>query len=87
MNWIIGTLLVLFSVAGGTLGWWKGTRDLARPPDRLDRPIGIGRREYERLIQKRYRLRRILLTVGGVLGGAGGGFAFLMLAAIRRWFG
>jgi hypothetical protein len=34
MNWIIGTLLVLVSAVGGRLGWWKGTRDLASPPDR-----------------------------------------------------
>jgi hypothetical protein len=33
MNWIIGTLLVLFSAVGGSLGWWKGTRDLGSPPD------------------------------------------------------
>jgi hypothetical protein len=87
MNWIIGTLLVLFAIAGGSLGWWKGTKDLASPPDRYDRPIGVGRREHERRIQKRYRLRRTLLTVGGTLGGAGGGFALLLVAAIRRWFG
>jgi len=37
MNWIIGTLLVLFSVAGGSWGWGKGTRDLANPPERYDR--------------------------------------------------
>ncbi len=86
VNWIIGTLLVLFSVAGGSWGWWKGTRDLASPPDRYDRPIGVGRREHERRIEKRYRLRRILLTVGGILAGAGGGFVFLMVAALRRWF-
>jgi hypothetical protein len=34
MNWIIGTLLVVFSVAGGSWGLWKGTRDLANPPER-----------------------------------------------------
>jgi hypothetical protein len=33
MNWIIGTLLVVFSVAGGSWGLWKGTRDLANPPE------------------------------------------------------
>ena len=60
MNWIIGTLLVLFSAVGGSLGWWKGTKDLASPPDRYDRPIGVGRREHERRIQKRYRRRRVL---------------------------
>ena len=86
MNWIIGTLLVLFTVAGGSLAWWKGTRDLANPPERFDRPIGIGRREYDRQIQLRYRRRRILLTVAGVVGGAVGGFAFLLVAAIRHWF-
>ena len=48
MNWIIGTLLVLFSTVGGSLGWWKGTKNLASPPDRYDRPIGVGRREHER---------------------------------------
>ena len=87
MNWIIGTLLVLFAIGGGSWGWRKGTKDLASPPERYDRPIGVGRREHERRIQKRYRLRRTLLTVGGVLGGAAGGFAFLLVAAIRRWFG
>ena len=87
MNWIIGTLLVLFSIAGGVWGWWKGTKDLASPPDRFDRPIGVGRREFERQIKKRYRLRRILLTVGGIVGGAVGGFVLLLVAAIRRWFG
>ena len=81
MNWIIGTLLVLFSVAGGSWGWWKGTRDLANPAERYDRPIEVGRREHER------RLRRSLLTIAGLLGGAAGGFALLMFAAIRRWFG
>jgi len=28
-----------------------------------------------------------LLTAAGILGGAAGGFAFLLVAAIRRWFG
>ena len=42
MNWIIGSLLVLFSAGGGGLGWWKGTRDLASPPYRCDRPVGVG---------------------------------------------
>ena len=86
MNWIIGTLLVLFSVAGGSLGWWKGARDLASPPDRYDRPIGVGRREHERRIQKRYRRRRVLLTIAGIVGAAVGGFTLLLVAALRRWF-
>ena len=86
MNWIIGTLLVLFSAVGGSLGWWKGTRDLASPPDRYDRPIGVGRRVYERRIQKRYRRRRVLLTIAGIVGGAVGGFTLLLVAALRRWF-
>ena len=86
MNWIIGTLLVLFSAVGGGLGWWKGTKDLASPPDRYDRPIGVGRREYERRIQKRYRRRRVLLIIAGVVGGAVGGFVLLLIVALRRWF-
>jgi hypothetical protein len=48
MNWIIGALLVLFAIAGGSWGWRKGTKDLASPPERYDRPIGVGRREHER---------------------------------------
>ena len=86
MNWTIGTLLVLFSAVGGSLGWRKGTKDLASPPDRYDRPIGVGRREHERRIQKRYRRRRVLLTTAGIVGGAVGGFTLLLVAALRRWF-
>lgn len=86
MNWIIGTLLVLFSAVGGSLGWWKGTKDLASPPERYDRPIGVGRREHEHRIQKRYRRRRVLLTIAGIVGGAVGGFTLLLVAALRRWF-
>ena len=86
MNWTIGTLLVFFSAVGGSLGWLKGTKDLASPPDRYDRPIGVGRREHERRIQKRYRRRRVLLTIAGIVGGAVGGFALLLLAALCRWF-
>ena len=85
MSWLIGTLLVLFAVAGGIWGWWKGTRDLAKPPDRLDRPIGIGRREFDRRLVRRYRRRRILLTIGGTLAGGVGGFALLLAASFRRW--
>lgn len=81
MNWTIGTILVLFAIAGGTWGWWKGTRELAHPPDRLDRPIGVGRREFERQLNTRYRRRRILLTVGGTIGSAVGGFVLLLLFA------
>jgi hypothetical protein len=87
MHWLIYTLLAVFAVGGCVAGWWKGSRDLARPPDRHDRPIGVGRRDYERQLGTRYRRRRILWTIGGFFGGAGGGFAFLMLAAIRHWFG
>ena len=86
MNWIIGTLLVLFSAVGGSLGWWKGTQDLASPPDRYDRPIGVGRREHERRIQKRCGRRRVLLTIAGIVGGAVGGFTLLLVASLRRWF-
>jgi len=85
MNWLIGSLLVLFFAAGGVWGWWKGTKDLASPPGRLDRPIGVGRREYERRLQKRYRRRRILLTVGGSVGSATVGFGLLLFASFRRW--
>jgi hypothetical protein len=81
MSWLIGTLLVLFAIAGGGWGWWKGTRALANPPDFLDRPMGIGRREFERRLYKRYRRRRILLIIGGSLGGAIGGFALLLAAS------
>ena len=84
MSWIF-VVVVLFAVAGGTWGWWKGTRDLARPPDRLDRPIGVGRREFERQLYRRYRRRRILLTVGGTIGAAVGGFVLLLLASLRHW--
>lgn len=86
MNWLVGTILVLFALLGGSWGWWKGSKDLANPPGRYDRPIGVGRREYERQIQKRYRRRRILLTVGGTVGMAAIGFGLLVLAATRRWF-
>ena len=86
MTWLVILLVVLFAAAGGGWGWWKGSRDLANPPDRYDRPIGVGRREHERRIQKRYRRRRILFTVGGTLGVGLAGFALLVLAATRRWF-
>ena len=86
MNWIIGSLLVLFALAGGSWGWWKGTKDLASPPHRHDRPVGVGRREHGRNIQKRYRRRRVLLTIASIVCGAIGGFALLLVAAIRRWF-
>ena len=85
MSWIIGTLLALFAIGGGFWGWWKGTRDLAKPPDRLDRPIGVWRREFERRLFARYRRRRLLLTIGGTIGGAVGGFALLLAASFRRW--
>lgn len=85
MSWLIGSLLVLFAVAGGAWGWWKGTRELAHPPDRLDRPIGMERREFDRRLNRRYRRRRLLLTIGGTIGGAVGGFALLLFASFRRW--
>lgn len=85
MIWIIGTLLALFFVGGGVWGWWKGTKDLASPPERYDRPIGMGRREFNQKLQKRYRRRRILLTVGWSLTTGIGGFALLLFASFRRW--
>ena len=83
--WLIGTLLALFAVGGGTWGWWKGTRELAKPPDRLDRPMGVGRREFERRLAKRYRRRRILWTIAGTVGAAVAGFVVLLAASFRRW--
>jgi hypothetical protein len=82
---IVGTVLALFFVAGGTWGWWKGTRDLASPPERYDRPIGMGRRDFERRLLQRYRRRRILLTIGGSVGAAAVAFAVLLFASFRRW--
>ena len=82
---IVGTVLALFFVAGGAWGWWKGTKDLASPPERYDRPIGVGRRDFERGLLQRYRRRRILLTVGGSVGAAAVAFAVLLLASFRRW--
>ncbi|CAN5833837.1 hypothetical protein BH11PSE3_BH11PSE3_33940 [soil metagenome] len=86
MNWLVGTVLVLFALLGGVGGWWKGSKDLANPPGRYDRPIGVGRREHERSLQKRYRRRRILLTVVGTVAATAVGFGLLVLAATRRWF-
>ena len=86
MNWLVGTALVLFALLGGGWGWWKGSKDLANPPGRYDRPMGVGRREHERRIQKRYRRRRIIMTVGGVLVTTVVGFGLMVLAATRRWF-
>jgi hypothetical protein len=85
MSWFIATLLVIFFFAGGTWGWWKGTRDLDSPPDRNDVPFGMRRREFARRLHKRYRRRRLVLTVGGAVGAVAGGFALLLVAAQFRW--
>lgn len=70
MIWVIVATLGLFCVEGGAWGWWRGTKDLADAVERDDRPIGMGRREYQRHLRKRYQRRRILLTfVGFALSG------------------
>ena len=74
MYGIICFLLVLFAIAGAALGWWKGTQDLKRPPERFDHPIGMSGREFARWLERRYRRRRVLLTAGRTIAGAAGGF-------------
>lgn len=85
MNLFIGTLLVLFFAAGGAWGWWRGSRDLKSPPERNDCPAGTSRRDFARRLHKRYKRRRILLTVGGAVGSAVGGFALLVFLSTQRW--
>ena len=81
MNATFGALLVLFFLAGGAWGWWKGTNDLATPPDRQDRPMGMGRREFQRQLRRRYKRRRILLTLGGGAFSLTAGFMLLLFLA------
>ena len=85
MYGIICFLLVLFAIAGAALGWRKGTRDLKRPPERFDHPIGMSGREFARWLEKRYRRRRVLLTAGVTIGSAVGGFTLMLLASLQRW--
>ncbi len=82
---IIAILLSLFTIAGGAWGWIKGTRDLEAPPERHDQPIGMGRRQFARQLKRRYRRRRILLTVTGAVGAGVGSFALLLVASMWRW--
>jgi hypothetical protein len=49
--------------------------------ERDDRPIGMGRREYQHHLRRRYQRRRILLAFASSAFSGIAGFAVLMLMA------
>ena len=85
MRFVVPILLLALGGVFGVWGWRRGTRDVVYLPGRhADRPIGVGREEWERTLGRRFRRRRILLTIGGAIGIPAAAFAVLMIAAVLR---
>ena len=63
--------MALVAVVGGVIGWRSSTsyiyrRSVNDPP----RPNGLTRREHDRTIRRRRKIRRLFITFGYAVGGA-----------------
>jgi hypothetical protein len=87
VNAVIVSLLTVFALSGGCLGWWHGTKSVRRLPGRYDRPVAVSSEEHRGYLRLKYRRWRIVFTIAGFVAGGVGGFVVLTVAAVRGWFG
>ena len=73
---LIWTIIILYALAGGGVGWWIGTKAIYRPSSHALGDVDIS---PETLARR--KLRRIVLSLAGLSGGALVGLVFLLFLA------
>ena len=80
LNPILVSTMALFGVIAGYIGWRRATKPIYRRTyvevDLL--PTGVTRREYDRVICRRRKLWRLVITFFYAIAGAVAGVLFLM---------
>ncbi len=76
--------MALFGVIAGYIGWRRATKPIYRRMYvEADPPAGMTRREYDRVIRRRRKLWRLVVTFVYAVTGALCGILFLMVLARR----
>lgn len=85
MSPVLALTMLLFAIVGGIIGWRRATRPIyRRSMFEQDPPEGMTRRDHDRLIRRRRKRIRLLVTLLYSLIGAAVGVAFLFLLDRRR---
>lgn len=84
MSPLLAVTMLLFAIAGGTIGWRRATRPIYRRSlfDE-EAPPGANRREYDAMVRRRRKRWRLVVTLLYALIGAAMGVVFLFLVARR----
>lgn len=82
---LIVTIVVLAGGVGALIGWWRGTRHIANPPDRFNYPPGgMTLQQHLSLLRKKHRKRRLPLAIGSGLAASAATFVALLAFAVLR---
>lgn len=82
MSPILAVLLLLFGGVAGYVGWRRATRPIYRRSlYDADPPHGMSRREYERIVRRRRKIKRVFVTLAYAATGAIVGLVLLLFIA------
>ena len=77
--------MLLFAIVGGIIGWRRATKPIyRRSMYEPDPPENMTRREFDRLVRRRRKRWRLVVTFLYALAGAAAGVLFLFFLARKR---
>jgi hypothetical protein len=85
MSPLLAATMLLFAIVGGIIGWRRATKPIyRRSMYEPDPPEHMTRREFDRLVRRRRKRWRLVITLLYALAGAAVGVIFLFILARRR---
>ncbi len=80
MNVGLAIVLILLGGAGGWIGWRRATKAIyRRSMFERDLPPGMTRRDYDRAVRRRRRIRRVFITLLYAIVAMVAGIFFLLM--------
>ena len=80
MSPVLAVTILFFAIVGGIIGWRRATKPIYRRSIyEPDPPKGMDRREYDRIVRRRRKQWRLVITLAYAAIGAGVGVFFLFL--------
>ena len=85
MNPVLALTMLVLAIVGGIIGWRRATKPIyRRSMYEPDPPGNMTRREFDRLVRRRRKRWRLVITLLYALVGAAAGVIFLFLLNRRR---